>query len=173
MFSNFFKARSSLLFLFIKETMIGILDNANNSGMTLKKGKSVSDPMIQGHFIGSIVYIESGLYQISSVPQLLVIDGQQRLTTLSLLLASLSKALEGTNVEDEITPLKINNYYLFNSMEKHELRYKIRLRERDKETFLSIVENQEYPTLFLSILSKTTSFLKNKYLIQELIGQAH
>ena len=116
--------------------------------------RAASDPTIQWHFIGSIVYIESGLYQISSVPQLLVINGQQRLTTLSLLLASLSKALERANIEDEITQLKINNYYLFNSREKLELHYKIRLRERDKETFLSI-------------LSKTTSFLKNKYGIQE------
>jgi uncharacterized protein with ParB-like and HNH nuclease domain len=42
------------------------------------------DPKIPGNFIGSIVYIESGLYQVTSVPRLLVIDGQQRLTTLSL-----------------------------------------------------------------------------------------
>lgn len=33
------------------------------------------DEGISGHFIGSIVYIEKGLYQISSVPQFLVIDG--------------------------------------------------------------------------------------------------
>ncbi len=30
---------------------------------------------IPGHFIGSIVYIEKGLYQVSDVPQLLIIDG--------------------------------------------------------------------------------------------------
>jgi hypothetical protein len=109
--------------------------------------RAALDSTIHGHFIGSIVYIESGLYQITSVPQLLVIDGQQRLTTLSLLLATLSKALKESNIEGDITPRKINNYYLFNSEEDHDLRYKIRLRERDKETFLSIVENREYPTL--------------------------
>ena len=48
---------------------------------------------IPAHFVGSIVYIEKGLYQVSDVPQLLVIDGQQRLTTLSLLLAALSRTL--------------------------------------------------------------------------------
>ena len=37
------------------------------------------------HFVGSIVYIESDLYQVGIVPRLLVIDGQQRLATLSLL----------------------------------------------------------------------------------------
>ena len=46
---------------------------------------------IPAHFIGSIVYIEKGLYQVSSVPQLQVIDGQQRLTTLSLLLTAFGK----------------------------------------------------------------------------------
>ena len=42
---------------------------------------AATDETVTGHFVGSVVYIEKGLYQISSVPQLLVIDGQQRLTT--------------------------------------------------------------------------------------------
>jgi len=42
------------------------------------------DQSTSAHFVGSVVYIEKGIYQVSSVPQLLVIDGQQRLTTLSL-----------------------------------------------------------------------------------------
>ncbi len=41
---------------------------------------------ISAHFIGSIVYIEKGLYQVMSQSQLLVIDGQQRLTTVSMIL---------------------------------------------------------------------------------------
>ena len=32
-----------------------------------------------GHFVGSIVYIESGLFQVTTIPKLLLIDGQQRL----------------------------------------------------------------------------------------------
>ena len=39
---------------------------------------------IAAHFIGSIVYIDQGIYQVSSQSSLLVIDGQQRLTTVSL-----------------------------------------------------------------------------------------
>ena len=39
---------------------------------------------INAHFIGSIVYIEQGIYQITSQSPLLVIDGQQRLTSLLL-----------------------------------------------------------------------------------------
>lgn len=36
------------------------------------------------HFIGSIVFIHEGVYTSSEVRQLVVIDGQQRLTTFSL-----------------------------------------------------------------------------------------
>ena len=46
---------------------------------------------VPSHFLGSIVYIEKGIYQVSSVPQLQVIDGQQRLTTLSLILTAFRK----------------------------------------------------------------------------------
>jgi uncharacterized protein with ParB-like and HNH nuclease domain len=37
-----------------------------------------SNDNISAHFVGSIVYIEKGLYQVSSQSPLLVIDGQQR-----------------------------------------------------------------------------------------------
>src|SRR5665647_3571 len=42
------------------------------------------DPSIPGHFIGSIVYFQESIHTVSDVPKLLVIDGQQRLTTVSL-----------------------------------------------------------------------------------------
>src|SRR3989338_5534109 len=57
--------------------------------------KAGSDKDISGHFIGSIVYVEKGLYQVSALPRLLVIDGQQRLTTLSLLLSALCNHIKG------------------------------------------------------------------------------
>ena len=61
------------------------------------------------HFIGSIVYIKEGLFQVSTVPRLQVIDGQQRLTTLTLLFAALAMAIEkkGSN---EIDAKSIRNY---------------------------------------------------------------
>ena len=48
------------------------------------------------HFIGSIVYVESGLSQVTHQAPLLVIDGQQRLTTVSLLLTALAEAVGET-----------------------------------------------------------------------------
>ena len=78
----------------------------------------------------------------------MVIDGQQRLTTLSLLLAALSKALRDANIEGDISQRKINNYYIFNSEEEQNLRFKMELTRNDKDTFFSIIEEQEYPALF-------------------------
>ncbi len=100
---------------------------------------------IPAHFIGSIVYIEQGLYHVSSVSRLLVIDGQQRLTTLSLLLSAISKAMGESNEINGMTAKKLNNYYLFNSEESDHLAYKLFLTQSDKDTYFRIIENKELP----------------------------
>lgn len=104
------------------------------------------DETVSGHFIGSVVYIEHGLYHVTSVPQLLIIDGQQRLTTLSILLAVLSKAIETSGNNLEISRKKIENYYLFNNEKEGEARYKLLLTQTDKETFIRLLENRELPS---------------------------
>ncbi|WP_308128851.1 DUF262 domain-containing protein [Bacillus sp. sid0103] len=94
--------------------------------------RASNDENIKGHFVGSIVYIEKGLYQISAVPQLLVIDGQQRMTTLTLLLLALGKAINDSGQTFDITRRKIMNYYLVNNDEEDELYYKLLLTQVDK-----------------------------------------
>lgn len=105
---------------------------------------------VAGHFIGSIVYIEKGIYSanISAPPKLLVIDGQQRLTTLSLLLAAFSRIIDEGSDKCRISRSKINNYYLFNSEESGELRYKLILNKRDKWTLINLLEGKELPEPF-------------------------
>ena len=107
--------------------------------------KTAENESIKGHFIGSIVYIEKGLYQVSSVPQLLVIDGQQRITTLSLLLAALGNALEESGAGKEINRNKINNYFLFNNEEEGDKHYKLILTQSDKQTLINVLENHDPP----------------------------
>ena len=55
--------------------------------------KAARDHENQSHFLGSIVYVEESPGPISNVSEYLLIDGQQRLTTLSLLLLAFSRLL--------------------------------------------------------------------------------
>src|SRR5438876_12113116 len=75
---------------------------------------------ISVHFVGSIVYIETGLSQVTHQSPLLVIDGQQRLTTISLLLAALAKVVAEGEPFDGFSRRKIKNYYLLNPEESGE-----------------------------------------------------
>ena len=79
-----------------------------------------SNDDVSVHFIGSIVYIEAGLSNVSNREPLLVIDGQQRLTTLTLIIAALAKALGDTEPEDGFSMRKLRNYYLVNPEETGE-----------------------------------------------------
>ena len=64
-----------------------------------------------GHFIGSIVFIEEGVFFSSGVTHLNLIDGQQRLTTILLLLAALGNAIEQRGKPDIISKTKIQKAY--------------------------------------------------------------
>ena len=97
------------------------------------------------HFIGSIVYIEQGLSQVSHQSPLLVIDGQQRLTTVTLLLAALAKALRDGEPVDGFSARKVRNYYLLNPEESGERHYKLVLSQTDKSSLTAIVGCSELP----------------------------
>jgi uncharacterized protein with ParB-like and HNH nuclease domain/predicted transport protein len=99
---------------------------------------------IPSHFIGSIMYIEKGMYHISEPEPLLVIDGQQRLTTVSLLLEALARKI-GNNEIGGFSDRKIRDYYLINPLENGERKYKLLLSQNDRSTYISIIEQKEYP----------------------------
>ncbi len=125
------------------------------------------DEQIPAHFLGSVVYVGKDIYHVSSVAQMLVIDGQQRLTTLFLLLAGLGEALEaqGNEQRSVITRRKICNYYLFNADESDNAHYKLLLTQNDKNTLISILEGSEEP-------EHSSPRLKENYLFfKEQIGQ--
>ncbi len=100
---------------------------------------------IPAHFIGSVVYIEQGLYQVSGISPLLVIDGQQRLTTAMLLLEALSRHLGETEVIDGFSAMKLRNYYLLNPYESGERGYKLLLTQTDKESLLALIRQKPLP----------------------------
>ena len=77
-----------------------------------------SNDAIAAHFTGSIVYIEKGIYQVSTHSPLLVIDGQQRLTTVMLILEALARRVGDGEPVDGFSAKKLRSYYLLNPLEE-------------------------------------------------------
>lgn len=97
------------------------------------------------HFIGSIVYVEQGLSQVTHQSPLLVIDGQQRLTTVSLLLEALARAVGDDEPIDGFSAPKLRAYYLTNALEKGDRYFKLLLSQTDNDSLKSIIKNSEQP----------------------------
>ncbi|MHC5822773.1 MAG: DUF262 domain-containing protein [Nostoc sp.] len=108
--------------------------------------RAANDNTISGHFIGSLVYMVDSVYLTAVIPKLLVIDGQQRLTTLSLLLSVLSKAIRASNEKIDISSEALEDFYLFNRYGKDSERYKLLLNQKDRETLIRLLEGAEIPS---------------------------
>ncbi|ETD23009.1 DUF262 and DUF1524 domain-containing protein [Helicobacter macacae] len=116
------------------------------------------------HFIGSIMYIGDKHSQ-TAINQLSVIDGQQRLTTLTLLLIALSNAICDDEILEKFSKTKIRNRYLINPDEKNEKRYKLILSQTDKDTLISIIDDKPQPQEISIKINQNFEFFKEK--IQE------
>ncbi len=93
---------------------------------------------MNGHFIGSILYAR--VDDTHSSP-LLIIDGQQRLTTITLLFIALRD-----RSSDEAKRKKMESY-LINSNKDGNKKFKLILSKSDKDTLLSLIdENKRKPS---------------------------
>ncbi|EQL63082.1 hypothetical protein N406_08030 [Helicobacter pylori FD577] len=89
---------------------------------------------IERHFIGPIVFVHDGTYSTSH-NELLIVDGQQRLTTITLLLIALRNHLS-----DGVKRKEIENHYLINSDKDGDKKFRLILSESDKDTLLSLID---------------------------------
>jgi uncharacterized protein with ParB-like and HNH nuclease domain/predicted transport protein len=108
----------------------------------LRTGRNDS---VSAHFVGSIVYVEKGLYSVSSQSPLLVIDGQQRLTTVTLLIEALARAVADSEPLDGFSAKKLRSYYLQNPLEDGERKYKLVLSQTDKMSLMRLIDQQPQP----------------------------
>lgn len=100
------------------------------------------------HFTGSIVYVSRGASTNTAAEPDLIIDGQQRTTTVSLLLTALANRLgelpEGEQeIHDGFSPKKIRDRYLLDENEDGDRRFKLLLSQGDRSTFNAIVQGHE------------------------------
>ena len=104
-----------------------------------------SNDEISAHFIGSVVYVEKGLYSVSSQTPLLVIDGQQRLTTITLLLAALTDVIGNEEPVQDFSEKKLKGYYLTNPLESGDKFYKLILSQTDHQSLKAILDDADQP----------------------------
>jgi hypothetical protein len=104
-----------------------------------------SSPKLGVHFTGSIVYIAKDKSTITSAEPDLIIDGQQRITTVMLILIALAARLSGLpdgqrEPSDGFSPKKIRNRYLLNDDEDGERQFKLVLSQTDKHALISLLQ---------------------------------
>ncbi len=107
-----------------------------------------SDTTGRSHFLGSVVYISTGDTS-ASFTRWLLIDGQQRVTTLTLLLAALRDYIVKTGwsgTEDGPTAKRIEAYFLKNVEETGSRQPKLVLRRHDQNTLRAILAPDLYST---------------------------
>lgn len=129
----------------------------------LHAGRSVR---LDSHFTGSIVYVERDQGTRTSTEPDLLIDGQQRVTTIMLLLAALAERLElmpeGEREPVEgFSPRKIRNRYLVNADEDGDRYYKLVLSKSDREALKAIIDHAPPPDASTSRVLENVEYFRD------------
>ncbi|MEN9912114.1 MAG: hypothetical protein RI956_558 [Pseudomonadota bacterium] len=100
------------------------------------------DEQINAHFIGSIVYVHDGIYSASGLIELTIIDGQQRLTTITLIYIALYQLAKKMQTElFEQSAIEISETYLINKFLPEEQKIKLKLTENNKAALQHILNS--------------------------------
>ncbi|WRG50570.1 DUF262 and DUF1524 domain-containing protein [Helicobacter pylori] len=95
---------------------------------------------MNGHFIGSILYV---LDDNTHSSPLLIIDGQQRLTTITLLFIALrNHSSDEVKILEKFSHKEIESY-LINSNKDGDKKFKLILSESDKDTLLFLIDKNK------------------------------
>ena len=101
---------------------------------------------MNAHFIGSIVYVHDDVYTASRIKELTVIDGQQRLTTLTLIYLVLYRLAKELKYEGLVN--EISETYLINKFAPEEEKLKLRPTENNDKALKYLLrsdDNEDFP----------------------------
>lgn len=114
-----------------------------------------------GHFVGSIVNIAEQAMP-TGVQKFMIIDGQQRMTTLTLLLIALRNYGFGHPEDTSINPKGINGMCLQNDYANGEEKYKMLLTQTDKDVLIKLLEKRPLDGIKASRLVDNYKFFVDK-----------
>jgi uncharacterized protein with ParB-like and HNH nuclease domain len=98
-----------------------------------------NDEARASHFIGSIVYIHDDVYHVSGIRELSIIDGQQRLTTITLIYIAVYSIAK--QLGDQQLVNRVQETYLINKFAKEEEKLKLRPTENNDEALKFLLRN--------------------------------
>ena len=101
-----------------------------------------------GHFVGSIVHVPEST--LAAMTTNLVVDGQQRLTTLTVLCSAPRDHIKENQIQptgDIPSPEAVDDGYLVNRHGQGNQRYKMALRRSDDETMRAVIDGRSLDTI--------------------------
>jgi len=116
---------------------------------------------LDSHFIGSAVYIPEQETS-AAISRWLVIDGQQRITTITLLLLALMRRLAKEQLDAPVSAAEVEDYYLRNRYGKGELSYKMLLTKTDMDTLIALLDGKNEPENASRRIMKNFEFFTGK-----------
>lgn len=136
-------------FLATNETTFAIPVYQRNYNWTLTQCKQLFHDIIEtgkndkinAHFIGSIVYVHDDVYTASGLTELTIIDGQQRLTTITLIYIAIYRLAQ--KLENQMLVNRIHKTYLINEFAPEAEKLKLKPTENNKEALRHILNAED------------------------------
>ena len=136
-------------FLATNETTFAIPVYQRNYDWNIVQCKQLLDDILEAgkndkiyaHFIGSIVYVHDDIYSASGLTELTIIDGQQRLTTITLIYIALYKLAKTLNNPTLVS--RIHKTYLINEFDPGEEKLKLKPTDNNKEALSYILNSDD------------------------------
>ena len=99
---------------------------------------------LREHFLGPVICLATVDPHNAHWSPYLVYDGQQRLTTVTLILEALARHVKD-NAPDGFEPDQIKSEYLLNAFRKGDHHYRLVLKPGDAETLLALIHGRPMP----------------------------